>query len=356
MPAEGDLHRKEAETKMTEIKMNRSVFLRTLVLSGFAFLTSPGFGEPEPEYPLSAPLVEADQVLSFTWDDVDKYPLTTSLAFIPAKSELVTGGDDCQLAVWDLTNGALKNHFRADEDWIRSLDLSVDGETLAALSHHGSIKLWNTAEWKAVKTLTKVGNGAESICFSPDGQFLAVCGYDPQVTIFDIASGRTKTTLAMPGAGNTVVRFSPDGKTLAAAGRSGIVRLWDAGTFQHRKDLRTDGRRVRTLAFSLDGTLLAAGGESPTIFIWDAASGQKKQTLNAAIGTTYSLGFCGSDILASGDSLNSVRLWNLGDGSEFARGYGHTGTVAALYFDLDKGELLSGGFDTTVRFWPFLKQ
>ena len=64
----------------------------------------------------------------------------------------------------------------------------------------------------------------------------------------------------------------------------------------------------------------------------------------------------GADILVAGDSLNSIRVWNREDASEIFRGYGHTGTIAALYFDLDKGELLSGGFDTTVRFWPFLKQ
>ncbi len=341
---------------MTEIKMNRSDFLRTLALSGFAMLTSRGFGEAEPEYPTTAPMVEANRVLSFTWEDVDKYPLTTSMAFVPSKNELVTGGDDCNLSVWDLSNGALLKHFRADDDWIRSLDFSNDGVTLAALSHNGSVKLWDTAEWKAVKTLSKVGNGAESISFSPDGRYLAVCGYDPQVTIFDIAEGKAKTTLAMPGAGNTVIRFSPDGTTLAAAGRSGIVRLWDVDSFSHRKDLRTDGRRVITLSFSLDGALLAAGGESPLIFVWESASGQKKQVIDAAIGKTFSLGFCGSDVLASGDSLNSVRVWNIEDGSEIARGYGHTGTIAALCFDLEKGELLSGGFDTTVRFWPFLKQ
>ncbi|MGI5832229.1 MAG: WD40 repeat domain-containing protein [Thermoguttaceae bacterium] len=341
---------------MTDISMNRSLFLRTLLFSGFAFLASPGFGGPEPEYPTTAPLIESEQVLSFTWDNVDKYPLTTSLVFVPNKNELVTGGDDCRLAVWDLTNGTLKSHFRADDDWIRSLDLSSDGASMASVSHNGSIKLWNAGEWKSTKTFRKVGHGAESVSFSPDGRFLAVCGYDPQVTIFDIASGATKTTLAMPGAGNTVVKFSPDGKTLAAAGRSGIVRLWDVDTFKHRKDLRTDGRRIRALAFSLDGTLVAAGGESTCLFVWVAASGQKKQTINAAIGKTYSLGFCGNDILASGDSLNSIRIWNLGDGSEIARGYGHTGTIAALYFDPEQGKLLSGGFDTTVRFWPFLKQ
>ena len=167
---------------MTEIKMNRGDFLRTLAMSGLAVFTSRIAAETEPEYPTAAPKVEASRVLSYTWEDVDKYPLTTSLAFVPAKNELVTGGDDCHLAVWDLSNGALLKHFRADDDWIRSLAFSNDGVTLATLSHNGSIKLWDTGEWKSTKTLSKVGNGAESIAFSPDVAAGKIASRAPQIS------------------------------------------------------------------------------------------------------------------------------------------------------------------------------
>lgn len=336
--------------------MNRNEFLRALLFTGAAYLVSPCFGEPEPEYPTTAPTVEADQVLSFTWDDVDKYPLTKSMAFIPSKNALVTGGDDCQLCLWNLENASLEKHFRADDDWIRSLAISSDGKTLAALGHNGSVKLWNTDDWKLSKNLSKLPSGAESIDFSPDDTRIAICGFENQAKIFDAKSGSSLHSLPMPGTGNTIIKFSPDGKYLAAAGRNGIVRVWDAASLQQLKDFRTDGRRIRALAFSMDGTLLAAGGESSSIFVWDTASGQKKQTIDIGAGKTFSLIFCGNDILASGDSLNSIRIWNLADATEIGRCIGHTGTVAVMHFDLESGHLLSGGFDTTVRFWPFMKQ
>lgn len=327
-------------------------FIVAVMSLGFALLSVSVWGDATAEYPNSAPTVEANRVLSFTWDDVDKYPLTTTLAFLPMKKEVITGGDDCRLCVWNLENGALLNHFKADEDWIRSVAVSPDGETLASLSHDGSIKLWSTADWKVKSTFSKVANGAEGIAYSPDGQTLAVCGFESRVTLFDAATGKVKSERPMPGTGNTIIRFSPDGKLLAAAGRHGTVRVWDAASMKVVYDLKTDGRRVHDIAFSMDGSLLAAGGESSSIFVWMTGSGQRKQTISTEVGKTFSLCFCGNDIIASGDSLNSVRLWNLGGGEEIGRCLGHTGTIAAMFFDLENGELLTGGFDTTVRTWP----
>ena len=334
------------------MKTNPSRMAFAVIFLGLTMISTVVRGQATAEYPTSAPTIEANQVLSFTWDDVDQYPLTTSMAFIPTQNQIITGGDDCQLCVWNLENGALLNHFKADEDWIRSVSLSPDGATLAALSHDGSIKLWTTGDWKEKSSFPKVANGAEGIAYSPDGRLLAVCGFESRITVIDATTGKVTGDRPMPSTGNTVIEFSPDGKLLAASGRDGTVRVWNVSSMKVVYDLKTNGRRIHDVAFSPDGSLLAAGGEDPTIFIWQTESGKKLRTLSTGIGKTFSLEFCGNDIVASGDSLNSIRLWNLGDGSEIGRCLGHTGTVAAMFFDLEKGELLSGGFDTTVRTWP----
>ena len=118
------------------------------------------------------------------------------------------------------------------------------------------------------------------------------------------------------------------------------------------RDLSASDRRIHDLAFSPDGALLAAGGEDTAITIWDVTTGQKRAELPTTVGKTFSLCFCGNGLLASGDSLNTIRLWNLADGKEIGRCPGHTGTVAVMRYDAEKNELSSGGFDTTVRFWP----
>ncbi len=64
-----------------------------------------------------------------------------------------------------------------------------------------------------------------------------------------------------------------------------------------------------------------------------------------------SLAFCGSKTLASGGSDNAVRVWDLSTHKEIQRLVGHTGTVASLVADTQRHVLVSGSFDTTIRFW-----
>jgi len=53
--------------------------------------------------------------------------------------------------------------------------------------------------------------------------------------------------------------------------------------------------------------------------------------------------------IASGGSDNDIRLWDLGTRRLLGQLQGHTGSVASLA--IDRGRLVSGSFDTTVRIW-----
>ena len=68
-------------------------------------------------------------------------------------------------------------------------------------------------------------------------------------------------------------------------------------------------------------------------------------------GTVLSLAFCGPAKLAAGGSDNLIRLWDLATRSEQYRLVGHTGSVTTLVWDAEASVLVSGSFDTTVRFW-----
>ena len=53
--------------------------------------------------------------------------------------------------------------------------------------------------------------------------------------------------------------------------------------------------------------------------------------------------------MATSGSDNEIRLWDLAKRQQTARLDGHTGSVSALAFD--RGLLVSGSYDTTVRLW-----
>ncbi|MBQ3333003.1 MAG: WD40 repeat domain-containing protein [Thermoguttaceae bacterium] len=314
-------------------------------------------GQADVDYGSSVPVINADRTLSFSFENVDKYPVISSVAFATDGSYLVTGGDDCQLYIWNTSTGQMINRIGGQEDWVRGVVISPDGATAASVGQDGQICLWNTADWKKTATFAEKITGAYAIAVSPDGSKIAVSGYDSYIATFDAKSGKLlgkwkmpETGKVLPGTSNTTLSFSPDGSLLAAAGRAGMVRVWDADTMNVKYNLRISERRVHAVTFSGDGRLLATAGEDSVIVVWDMQTGKPAAKFETTIGKTFSLSFCGK-YLASGDSLNTIRIWDLASSREVARCFGHTGTVAAMIYRAEDNTLTSAGFDTTARFW-----
>ena len=84
---------------------------------------------------------------------------------------------------------------------------------------------------------------------------------------------------------------------------------------------------------------------------YGAFRGRQIDALPPRPGTVLSLAFCGPTRLAAGGSDNLIRLWDLTTRAEQLELVGHTGSVTALVWDARSDELVSGSFDTTVRFW-----
>jgi len=61
--------------------------------------------------------------------------------------------------------------------------------------------------------------------------------------------------------------------------------------------------------------------------------------------------FCGENRLASGESDNAIRIWDITAKKQTATLLGHSGTISSMRFDEKSGKLISGSFDTTIRFW-----
>jgi len=134
------------------------------------------------------------------------------------------------------------------------------------------------------------------------------------------------------------------------------VRIWNAINGEVIQDLETDGRRISALAFSADGALLAAGGEGQEVFVFDHQTGGEPRRMTTNSGRVLSLAFCQAETLAIGDADNDVHFWDVNSLVETGRGVSHEGSVSALVYDAGRETLISGSYDTTIRFWAMAKQ
>jgi WD40 repeat protein len=160
---------------------------------------------------------------------------------------------------------------------VTSAAFSPDGARVATGSTDATIKLWDVATGRLIRTLARHSNEvAYSVAavFSPDGTRV-LSGSSDGMRLWDAASGRL--IRAVPTSSSVkLLAFSPDGRRVLAGLLDHRAELWDATawqrlqTFQHSDD-RSD---LEALAFSPDGALVLTGGQGPVAKLWDATTGK----------------------------------------------------------------------------------
>ena len=331
--------------------MKKSIFLVILAILAFlAFLAFLAVWGTEVRAQIE---IEATEVIRL-YEQVaqaNHVPIVKCLDLESHGQLLALGGDDHIVRLWSVPARKFVTELQRHDDWVRSLTFSPDATRLATVAQDGQIRLWNVQEGRLLRTLNEPVRGTQQILFQPDGSRFAVCGFDRNVRIYDAATYRLLATLPAHDTNNEAIAYSEDSSLLAVGGRTGVVRIWRTTDNTHLTDIEGDGRRVRAIAFSPEGSSLAMGGEGPFIMLWNPQDGKLIRTFRERPGKTFALTFCGSTVLASGESDNMVRLWNPATGTQTATLSGHTGTVSTMAYEPKTQKLITGSFDASVRFW-----
>jgi len=238
------------------------------------------------------------------WDTASAVPILaprddpgrpTGIVFTPNGRHVFVVGDKPEVYAYDAVTGGLDSKLPADKRVLKCLDITPDGQFLAAGDYAGNTFLWRIGISRQFNLFREAGR---DVALHGERKLL-VSGSGPAVRIWSLETGRHLRDIKVGDDSISGLDLSPDGKQVAVrvAGQTAVYHVDDG---QRRADLQPPPETpkpvrpgiapppimpaiskdvVRTPVFgapqfSRDGRWLAAPGPEGKAIRWDARTGK----------------------------------------------------------------------------------
>jgi WD40 repeat protein len=249
-----------------------------------------------------------------------------------------------------------QSRLRGHRGAVTTVTFSPDDRLLASGSADKTVKLWDAATGKEVRSLEGHTGRVTALAFAPDGKRLATASADQTVRMWDTATGEQLLCLEGHQGVVTSVAFSPDGRSIASGSEDKSVRLWVVETGRASFEFKGHRDPVRGVGFSPDGKQVVSTDRAPaepgrcTVLIWDAVTGGIARRFTGCMGAVFSPD--GKKLAAAEHARSSPHVLLIDLTHEFADDFGgHKHTITQVAFSPDGQRLLSCGADRTIRVW-----
>ena len=149
----------------------------------------------------------------------------SALEFTPDEKSLVVGTEKGVLRVIDVATWNVARTIDLDSP-IKSL--AVSAEHIAVGYLDGTVAMLNFGDQSSVPEIKQQKGAINALAFSPKGDQFASASDDHSVKVWDVATLKPIRSLEGHAAAVLAIAFSPDGKTIASMDSSGMVNFWAA--------------------------------------------------------------------------------------------------------------------------------
>ena len=261
------------------------------------------------------------------------------------------GSDDRTLKLWDAASGRCLRTFQGHTQSVGCVCMSADGRFALSGSYDRTLKLWDVSSGRCLRTFQGDTEWVGSVCMSSDGQFALSGGKDKTLKLWDLGSGRCLRTLeGHTDSYSKKISLSGDGRLALSGSWDKAVKLWEVATGRCLRTFEGHTAWVISVSLSRDGRYALSGSLDNTLRLWEVASGRCLRTLVGLTGSVFlvSLSADGQYALASGAD-KTLRLWEVASGRCLRTLEVHTDGNVVLSGDGQYA--LSGASDRTLRLW-----
>jgi WD40 repeat protein len=268
------------------------------------------------------------------------------VAFSPDGRLALSGSHDTTLKLWEVASGRELKSFSGHTGEVNSVAFSPDGHLALSGSDDHTLKLWEVASGRELRSFIGHTNGINSVAFSRDGALALSGSWDETLKLWEVATGRELRRFAGHTGDVHSVAFSSDGRLALSGSWDKTLKLWDIATGRELRSFSGHTGPVYSVAFSADGALVLSA-DGAELKLWDAASGRELRSFTEG-------GAAGPMALSPDGRLvlsgNTLKLWELVSGREL-RSFATPHNAVSLAFSADGKLALSGGHDKLMKLW-----
>ena len=262
-------------------------------------------------------------------------PEVADVAWSPDGTRLATVGDDGEVRVWSVTrDGYRPMLLRGKKDAghagpVRSVAWAPDGVRLASAGADGAVRLWidDGERFLDGGVIAERDDWIRALDWSRDGGALAIGSDDGSALLLRFPSARRRGRRL--GRGDVEARIE-------LVGHEGWVRR-----------VTFDRSCERLITAGDDGVLRVFEVAAPV----EGGECAPAAAIDHAVRITAARWSPSGMWIATGDDAGVLRVVRGDDPSQLIEGHGCEGTIGALAWHPDEGEIVTGSDDRLVRVW-----
>lgn len=222
-----------------------------------------------------------------------------------------TASDDSCVYLWDRVTDEL-HELREHKESVWCLGWSPDSKQLVTGGIDKTLHIWDVERRIVVRSL-QAPDSASDVAFSPDGQLITACISPKGVLVWQADSGKLVTELSVENTGNpNHIQLSwHSGAQQLAVSTPEEWFLFRRDNWSLTRKQKLPFQQGRDVVWSPDGRKLAVA-DGQVISLWNPSAAESDRTLTGHTAPILNVDWSPtSQQLVSSDSLGSVKIWDL---------------------------------------------
>ncbi|MCX7665212.1 MAG: hypothetical protein N2112_06680 [Gemmataceae bacterium] len=298
-----------------------------------------------------------------------------ALVFSEDGTQLVSGGDDTSIRLWNVADGKagiiLNPDYKTDKEGsykqVSSLSISKDGKFILSGDAGGNIRVWDPSKPEEKRIVTGIeahrngrvtsvlfGGGDSKVIFScgADGIAMMHPGYDPSGKEIGFSTKKFDSKAGGSDAPLTAMAVTADGNYMLTGSVDTSIRVWDIKNGRVIRIYPGHTATVNAIALSPDDRTFVSVSDDQSVKLWTLAVADEHDNFDDHKGIVWSAALSpNGKLIASGGADRVIIIRETRGGKILHRLEGHTAAITKVAFS-PKGDILaSASGDSLVKLW-----